>query len=274
MTNTRVALLQLRTPNTQAAALEQVTPLIRKAAAGGAKLVMTPEGSNILLRDRDKLLAALVEAEDDPFVQGVQRLAVEFKVPVLIGSALVRRKEGGFANRSLMIGADGAVQARYDKIHMFDVDLPTGEKHRESTIYAAGDRAATVQTPFGLLGLTICYDMRFPALYRALAKAGAMAIAVPAAFTRPTGEAHWEILLRARAIETGSYILAPAQGGQHVDGRATWGHSMVVGPWGEVVAAFDHDKPGVLFAEIDPETAAKARAAIPVLSNARSFAEP
>jgi predicted amidohydrolase len=270
----RIALLQLRTPNTQAASLEQVTPLIRKAATGGAKLILTPEGSNILLRDRDKLLAALVEAEDDPFVQGVQRLAAEFKVAVLIGSALVRRKEGGFANRSLMIGADGTVQARYDKIHMFDVDLPSGEKHRESTVYAPGDRAVLAQTAFGLLGLTICYDLRFPSLYRALAKAGAVAMSVPSAFTRTTGEAHWEVLLRARAIETGSFVLAPAQGGQHVDGRGTWGRSMVVGPWGEVVAAFDHDKPGVLFADIDPEAATTARAAIPSLANARGFAEP
>ena len=270
----RVALLQLRTPNTQAAALVQAAPLIRKAATGGAKLILTPEGSNILLRDRDKLVAALVEAEDDIFVQGVQRLAVEFKVPVLIGSVLVRRKEGGFANRSLLIGADGAVQARYDKIHMFDVDLPTGEKHRESTIYVPGDRAVVAQTPIGLMGLTICYDLRFPLLYRALVKAGAVAISVPAAFTRPTGEAHWEVLLRARAIETGSYVLAPAQGGQHVDGRGTWGRSMVVGPWGEIVAAFDHDKPGVLFAEIDADAAAKARAAIPALANSRGFAEP
>jgi predicted amidohydrolase len=270
---TRVGLVQLRTPNTQAAAFEQAAPLIRKAAAGGAKLILTPEGSNILLRDREKLLRVLVEAEDDPFVRGVQTLAAELSTPVLIGSALVRRKEGGFANRTLLVGPDGAIQARYDKIHMFDVDLP-GERHRESDIYNPGDRAVVAQTPIGLLGLTICYDLRFPALFRALAKAGAVAMAVPAAFTRPTGEAHWEILLRARAIETGSYVLAPAQGGQHVDGRGTWGRSMVVGPWGEMVAAFDHDRPGVLFAEIDPKAVAQARAAVPALANTRVFAAP
>jgi predicted amidohydrolase len=173
-----------------------------------------------------------------------------------------------------MIDATGAITASYDKIHMFDVDLPTGERHRESAAYTPGERAVLAHAPFGPLGLTICYDVRFPELYRRLARAGAVAIAVPAAFTRPTGEAHWEILLRARAIETGSYVLAAAQGGTHEDGRATWGRSMVVGPWGQVLAALDHDEPGVLIADIDAGAAAAARAAIPNLANGRDYAGP
>jgi predicted amidohydrolase len=272
--STRIALVQLRTPDTHAGALAHAAPLIREAKAGGAELILTPEGSNILQRDRDTLLPQLVETEEDPFVLGVQALAAELSTPILIGSAIVRRPEGGFANRALMVGADGHIKGRYDKIHMFDVDLPTGEKHRESAVYVPGDHAAVTQTPFGLMGITICYDVRFPALYRAEAKAGAVAIAVPAAFTCPTGEAHWEVLLRARAIETGSYVLAPAQGGVHADGRGTWGHSVAIGPWGEILGKLDHDEPGVLFAEIDPEQVAKARAAVPALANARGFSEP
>jgi deaminated glutathione amidase len=162
----------------------------------------------------------------------------------------------------------------YDKIHMFDVDLPTGERHRESALYRPGERAVVVDTPFGRLGLTVCYDLRFAALHRALARAGAELIAVPAAFTVPTGEAHWEVLLRARAIETGSWVLAPAQGGRHADGRATWGRSTVVDPWGAVVARLDHDQPGVLLADLDLAAVGKARAAIPALANAREFAGP
>ena len=174
----------------------------------------------------------------------------------------------------MLVGPDGVVVATYDKLHMFDVDLPTGETARESAVYTPGDRAVAAQTPFGPLGLTICYDMRFPAVYRALASAGVKVITVPAAFTRPTGEAHWEILLRARAIETGSFILAAAQGGFHEDGRGTWGHSIAIGPWGEVLGRLDHDEPGVLLVDIDPELADKARAAIPALRNAREFTGP
>lgn len=270
----RAALVQLRTPASHAAALAQAEPLVRQAAAEGAQLIVTPEGTNILQRDRSQLLPQLTSVENDPVVQGLRGLAAELKVWLDIGSALVKRPDGQAANRQLLIDANGEIAASYDKLHMFDVDLPTGETARESEVYTPGQTAEIVDTPFGRLGLTICYDMRFPALYRALAMAGAKVITVPAAFTRPTGEAHWEILLRARAIETGSFILAAAQGGFHEDGRGTWGHSIAVAPWGEVIAHLDHDEPGVAIAEIDLDRADKARAAIPVLKNARPFKGP
>lgn len=270
----RIALLQTRTPDTQAAAWAALEPLVREAAAGGARLIAMPEGSNLLQRDRERMQAVLAPAEDDAVVTGLKALARELGVEVLIGSALVRRPDGGAANRSILIRADGSVAATYDKIHMFDVDLPTGETARESRLYTPGAEAVVVDTAVGRLGLSVCYDLRFPGLYRALSRAGAEVLSVPAAFTCPTGEAHWEILLRARAIECGAYVIAPAQGGTHADGRGTWGRSMVVGPWGEVVAKLDHDEPAVLFAEIDRDAVAKARAAIPALANERSFTGP
>ena len=270
----RVALIQLRTPATLAEALAHVSPLVRQAADQGARFIATPEATNILQRDRARLVAELTTLEADPVVAGLRTLAAELGVEVLVGSALVRREDGRYANRSVLIGADGAVRATYDKIHMFDVDLPTGERHRESAVYAPGEQAVAADAAFGVLGLTICYDLRFPGLFQALARAGAVAIAVPAAFTRPTGEAHWETLMRARAIETGAYVLAPAQGGTHADGRATWGRSMVVAPWGDVLATLDHDEPGVLVADLDPAKVLAARAAIPALANARDYAPP
>ena len=178
------------------------------------------------------------------------------------------------ANRSLLIDDGGAVSATYDKMHVYDVDLPTGERWRESASVRPGEQAVVAQTPWGGLGLTICYDIRFPQLHRALAKAGAAMIAVPAAFTVPTGEAHWEVLLRARAIETGAWILAPAQAGEHEDGRKTWGRSTVVAPWGEVVARLDNDEPGVLFATLDFDAVDTARNAVPQLTHDRDFALP
>ena len=274
MTILKAALVQLRTPATQAGALAQVEPLVRQAAAGGAQLIATPEATNILQRDKAKLFEAVRPLDEDACVTGLRALARELGVWILIGSALVRREDGQLANRSTLVGADGAIKATYDKIHMFDVDLPTGERHRESALYTPGERAAVAQTPWGKLGLSVCYDVRFPQLYRALAKAGAEVITVPAAFTRPTGEAHWEILLRARAIETGAFVLAPAQGGLHEDGRGTWGRSIIIGPWGEILAKAEDDEPGVIVAELDLDAVAKARAAIPALVNDRAFAEP
>ena len=270
----RVGLVQLRTPATLVEALAHVAPLVRQAADRGARFLATPEATNILERSRPRLAAEIRSLDDDPVVQGLRALAAELDVELLIGSALVRRDDGGFANRSVLIGPSGEIQATYDKIHMFDVDLPTGERHRESALYTPGDRAVMADTAFGPLGMTICYDVRFPALYRALAEAGAVVIATPAAFTRPTGEPHWETLLRARAIENGAYVLAPAQGGLHADGRATWGRSLVVAPWGDVVAKLDHDDPGVLIAELDLPKVAAARDAIPVLRNGRAFVRP
>ena len=270
----RVALIQTRTPATQAEAIAELEPMVREAAAGGARLIATPEGSNLLQRDRAKLQSVLASPEDDALVRRMRELSVELKVEILIGSALVRRPDGQAANRSILIRSDGSVAATYDKIHMFDVDLPTGETARESHLYTPGAEAVVVDAEAGRIGLTICYDVRFPSLFRALSRAGAEIITVPAAFTRPTGEAHWEILLRARAIECGCYILAPAQGGFHADGRGTYGHTLVVGPWGEIVAKVDHDEPGVLLADLDLAAVAKARNAIPALKNERTFTGP
>ena len=274
MTEVAVALIQCRTPATQAAALAHVAPMVRAAAAGGARLIATPEATNILERDRAKLFDRLAFAEDDVCVQGLIALAAELKVWLLIGSALVKRPDGGAANRAMLVSPEGAVVATYDKIHMFDVDLPTGERVRESEAYTPGDASVVAATPVGKLGLTICYDVRFPYLHRTLAQAGAEIITVPAAFTRPTGEAHWEILLRARAIETGAFVIAPAQGGRHEDGRGTWGRSLLIGPWGEVRASSTDDEPGVIAATIDLAEVAKARAAIPALKNERAFSPP
>ena len=274
MTTLKAALIQLRTPVTQAAALAQAEPLVRQAASAGAGLIATPEATNILQRDRSKLFDAVRPLEEDECVLGLRALARELGVWILIGSALVRREDGQLANRSALVDDEGQVAATYDKIHMFDVDLPTGERHRESALYTPGEQATAVQTPWGKIGMSVCYDVRFPQLYRALAKAGAEMIHVPAAFTRPTGEAHWEILLRARAIETGAFVLAPAQGGFHEDGRGTWGRSIIIGPWGEILAKAEDDEPGVVIAELDLDAVAKARAAIPALANDRAFAQP
>jgi predicted amidohydrolase len=270
----RVGLIQTRTPASHAAALAHVEPLVREAAAQGATFIATPEGVNILQKDKAALLPVLTLLEDDPVVQGLRTLAKELAVTILAGSALVKRPDGKAANRAALIGPDGEIAAFYDKLHMFDVDLPTGETARESETYEPGDRAVAARAGELKLGLTICYDVRFPALYRALAQAGAEVIVTPAAFTRPTGEAHWETLLRARAIETGSFVLAPAQGGFHEDGRGTWGRSLAIGPWGEVLGKLDHDEPGVLVVDLDLAAVAKARAAIPALPNARAFAAP
>jgi len=270
----RIALLQLRTPATQAAALAHIEPLVREAAAAGAQLIATPEATNILQRNRAMLMPALRSAEDDVVVAGLCGLARELGVWVLIGSVLVRREDGKAVNRSLLVAPDGAVTASYDKIHMFDVDLPTGERIRESSAYEPGDRLVIAEAAGARLGLTICYDLRFPAVFQALGRAGAEVVPIPSAFTAPTGEAHWEVLLRARAIEIGAFVLAPAQGGVHEDGRRTYGHSMVVGPWGEVLAHLPGDAPGVLLADLDLAAVGKARAAIPALANARAFVGP
>jgi len=270
----KVGLIQTRTPATPEAALAHVLPLVREAAAAGAQLIVTPEGTNVLQKDGAKLEPLLRPLDEDVVVSALRGIAREFSISIVVGSALVRREDGRAANREVVIAADGAIAATYDKLHMFDVDLPNGERVRESATYAPGERAVTAKAGEANLGLTICYDLRFPALYRALALAGAEVMTIPAAFTRSTGEAHWEVLLRARAIETGSFVLAPAQGGRHEDGRGTWGRSMVIGPWGEVIAALDHDEPAVLLADIDLGASAKARAAIPALANARSFSGP
>jgi len=270
----KVAVVQLRTPAIQSAALAHAEPLVRKAAASGATLILTPECSNILQRDRAKLFPALATVEDDSFVRGLRAVAAELGIWLIIGSALVRGEGARAANRELVVSPSGAITATYDKLHMFDVDLPTGERSRESEAYEAGTEAVVTDAAGVKLGLTICYDVRFPGLHRALALAGAEVLTIPAAFTRPTGAAHWEILLRARAIETGSFVLAAAQGGVHEDGRGTWGRSMIVAPWGEVLAAAPDDEPCVVTAEIDLADVEQARRAIPALTNARAFTGP
>lgn len=270
----RAGLVQLRTPSDQRAAFEHAEPLIRQAALEGAQLVLTPEGSNLLQRDREKLARLLRPPAEDAFVGAACKLAKELDIHLLLGSVLVIGEHGRPANRSLLIDGRGDIICSYDKMHMFDVDLPGGESARESATYRPGERAVAADMPAARLGLTICYDLRFPALYRALAMAGAQVMTVPAAFTRQTGAAHWHVLLRARAIETGSFVLAPAQGGWHEDGRGTYGHSLAVGPWGEVLGELDHDEPGVLIVDFDLEAVTRARVAIPALNNARPFSGP
>lgn len=272
-----IALIQTRTPASPAAALAHVEPLIREAAASGARLILTPEATNFLIRDPAARAAVLTDQDGDAVVIGLRALAQELGVWLLIGSAIVQSGHQGddrAANRSLLIDDAGAVVATYDKLHVYDVDLPTGERWRESAAIRPGDAAVVADTPWARLGLTICYDIRFPQLYRALAGAGAGMISVPAAFTVPTGEAHWETLLRARAIETGCWVLAPAQAGLHEDGRRTWGRSTVVGPWGEVVARLDHDEPGILLSTLDFDAVTNARNAVPQLTHDRKFAGP
>ncbi|MBX9617109.1 MAG: carbon-nitrogen hydrolase family protein [Caulobacteraceae bacterium] len=272
-----IALIQTRTPATAAAALAHIEPMIREAAAAGAKLILTPEGSNLLEQRRDRRAAAITDEDQDEAVLGLRRLAAELGVWLLIGSAIVHSGHTGddrAANRALLVDPGGGIMARYDKLHVFDVDLPNGETYRESATIRPGDAAVVADTPWGRLGLSVCYDIRFPHLFRQLARAGAVMIAVPAAFTVSTGEAHWETLLRARAIETGAFILAPAQGGTHEDGRRTWGRSTVVSPWGEVIARLDHDAPGILHATLDLSAVETARAAVPALRHDRTFAAP
>lgn len=273
----RVGLVQARSPATPAAALDHLAPLVREAAAAGARFVLTPEASNMMQRRRDARDAHLTDEAKDPVVTGLAALAAELGIWLLIGSAMVRTgrdDDDRAANRSLLIDPSGQTVARYDKLHVFDVDLPDGESYRESASVRPGEAAVVADTPFGRLGLSICYDLRFPQLFRTLARAGADIITVPAAFTVPTGRAHWETLLRARAIETGAFVLAPAQGGAHEDGRATWGHSLVIDPWGEVVARRDDDATGVLMADLDMSAVGRARAAIPSLSHDRDFQPP
>ena len=266
----KVGLIQTRTPATHAAALAHVLPLVKDAAAQGARLVLTPEGTNILQKNREQLLPQLTSLADDPVVNGLRDAARELSVWIDVGSVLVRREDGKAANRQVLVRPDGTVAATYDKLHMFDATLPDGRTIREGSLYEAGSRAVVVESDWGRLGLTICYDLRFPQLFRALAQAGAKLIFVPAAFTRPTGKMHWHALLRARAIENGCYIVAPATCGTSPDSHATFGHSMVVDPFGAIVMEAGDD-PGVFLAEIDLDKVDLARSRIPSLTHDRKF---
>jgi predicted amidohydrolase len=250
--------------------LGTATGLIEEAKRGGATYVLTPEMTNIMEIDRERLFATIVPEEQDSTLAAFQALARKLGLYVHVGSLAIKVSPDKAANRSFLIDPKGDIVARYDKIHMFDVDLKGGESYRESRNFRAGDLAVAVDLPWGRLGLTICYDLRFPALYRALAEAGASFLTIPSAFTRQTGEAHWHVLTRARAIETGSFVFAAAQGGRHENGRETYGHSVVVDPWGRILAEGDTE-PGVVFADVDPAEVAAARARIPSLQHGRRF---
>jgi deaminated glutathione amidase len=260
--------------------LQQVAELIRQARGAGADLIVTPEVSNFIESGRRRRDKARREA-DDPFLAGMRDLARETGAWILVGSLVIdpagepgaEAGEERLANRSFLIDAQGAIVARYDKIHMFDIDLPGGESYRESNAYRPGDRSVVAETPWGRLGMSVCYDVRFPHLYRALAQAGADFLAVPSVFTVPTGTAHWHVLLRARAIENGCFVFAPAQWGEHAGGRRSYGHSLIVDPWGEVMAD-GGEAPGITTAEIDPARIAKARGMVPSLRHDRGFTPP
>jgi len=266
----RVGLIQMRSGRTPQANQDAAATLIREAKTGGADYVQTPEMTNIMETSREKLFTTIVEEEKDPTLATFRELARTLGIYVHVGSLAVKVLADKAANRSFLIDRKGNIVARYDKIHMFDVDLTGGESYRESRSYRPGELAVVSDLPWGRLGLTICYDLRFPALYRALAEAGASYLAIPSAFTRQTGEAHWHVLMRARAIENGSFVFAAAQGGTHENGRETFGHSLVVDPWGRVLAE-GGTEPGVVFADIDPAEVTAARSRIPSLQHGRRF---
>lgn len=264
------AMVQMRTGLLPEPSLEQGIRLIRQAASQGADYVLTPEVSNMMQANRKALFEHLSKEEDDRSLKAYRALASELKIYLHIGSLALRASPERAVNRSFLIGPDGIVIASYDKIHMFDIDLPDGESYRESANYQPGETAVIADLPWGRIGLTICYDLRFPALYRALAESGAFFLAVPSAFTRKTGEAHWHTLLRARAIENGCFVFAAAQAGMHENKRETYGHSLIVAPWGEILAEGDSE-PGVFMAQIDPAKVDTARRAVPSLQHGRRF---
>jgi predicted amidohydrolase len=266
----RVGLVAMRSGLDPQANLAAALAGIDEARRGGADYVQTPEMTNILALKREQLFATIVAEEQDTTLATLREVARKLQMFVHIGSLAIKASAEKAVNRSFLIDRKGEVIARYDKIHMFDVDLANGESYRESNNYRPGELAVVADLPWGRLGLTVCYDLRFPALYRALAEAGASFLAVPSAFTKQTGEAHWHVLQRARAIENGCYVLAAAQGGKHENGRETFGHSLVVDPWGRIVAE-GGTEPGVVMAEIDPAVIAQARAKIPSLNHGRRF---
>jgi len=269
----RIALFQSCTGIDPAANAHALVAAIEEAASGGAAMLFTPEMSGLLDRDAQRAAANLHTEDDDPVLAACREAAGRAGLWLHLGSLAVRTNEQKLANRTFVIDPMGAVRARYDKIHLFDVDLPTGESWRESAVYRPGEGAVVVDgTPVGRLGLAICYDVRFPALFSRLAEAGAETVAVPAAFTVPTGRAHWEVLLRARAIETGAFVVAAAQSGRHADGRETYGHSLAVSPWGEVLLDLGEGT-GVGFADIELSRVEDVRRRIPSLSHRRPIAE-
>ena len=265
-----VGLVQMRSGLDPAANLDAATKLIGEAKAGGADYVLTPEMTNIMEVRRERLFASIVAEETDPSLAAFRQLARKLAIHLHVGSLAIKLPGERAANRSFLIDRDGEIVARYDKIHMFDVDLANGESYRESRTFRPGELAVAADLPWGRLGLTICYDLRFPALYRALAEGGSSMLAIPSAFTRQTGEAHWHVLVRARAIENGCFVFAAAQGGSHENGRETYGHSLVVDPWGRVLGEGGVE-PGIVLAEVDLAAVAAARGRVPSLQHGRRF---
>ena len=267
----KAAAVQMRSGVDPAKNAVDFEDLVRDAAGQGAQYVQTPEMTGALVRDKSELLAMVQPQERDPIAAVAKRLAADLGIFLHVGSTAVARPDGKVANRAFLFDPKGSLIATYDKIHMFDVDLDKGETWRESATYEPGAGAVVADLPFARLGFAVCYDLRFPQLFRAEALQGADVLTVPAAFTRQTGEAHWHVLIRARAIENGAAVIAAAQGGLHEDGRETFGHSMIVDPWGRILAEADHDEPAVVIAEIDTDKSADARRKIPNLKNARDF---
>jgi len=267
----KVGLVQMRSGLEPQDNLVALFAGIDEAKRGGVDYVQTPEMTNILALKRDQLFAKIVEEDRDPTLAAMRELARKLGIYIHVGSLAIKVSPEKAANRSFLIDRKGDIAARYDKIHMFDVDLAGGESYRESNNYRAGELAVIGDLPWGRLGLTVCYDLRFPALYRALAEAGASFLAIPSAFTRQTGEAHWHVLMRARAIENGCFVFAAAQGGLHENKRETFGHSLIIAPWGEVLAEGGVE-PGVFMAKIDPTLVETARKTIPSLQHGRRFA--
>lgn len=271
MSHFKAACVQMCSGKTVADNIAQAEDLIRQAASQGAQFVQTPEMTNVLVRSREELMERIVPESQDTTLACFKELARELGVWLHAGSLAILLEGGKVANRGFLINPHGEIAAKYDKIHMFDVDLPNGESWRESATYEPGQQTAVVELPWLKMGMAVCYDVRFPALFRMQAKAGAGLLTMPAAFTRQTGEAHWHVLQRARAIENGAFVVSSAQGGTHEDGRETYGHSVIIDPWGAVLAEVANDKPGIAVAEIDPELVAKARQRIPALVNERQF---
>lgn len=270
---TRIAIFQSNTGIDPAANARSLVAAIDEAASGGAEMLFTPEMSGLLDRDSERAKGNVRAAEDDQVLAACREAAARNGLWLHLGSLAVKSEDGKFANRGFVIDSEGEIRATYDKIHLFDVDLPTGESWRESNVYRGGSQAVVVDgTPVGKLGITICYDLRFPALFQRLTDAGAEVVAVPAAFTVPTGKAHWEILLRARAIEAGVFVVAAAQCGRHEDGRETYGHSLLVGPWGEIIADMGQTV-GLAFGDIDLAKIREVRSRVPAIHHRRPVGE-
>jgi deaminated glutathione amidase len=265
-----VGLIAMRSGRDPQTNLDAVLAAIDQAKGAGADYVLTPEMTNIMETKRDRLFANILPDESDPTLATLREVARKVGIFIHIGSLAIKASPEKAVNRSFLIDRQGDIVARYDKIHMFDVDLGEGEIYRESNTYRAGELAVVADLPWGRIGLTVCYDLRFPALYRALAEAGASFLAIPSAFTRVSGEAHWHVLQRARAIENGCFVFAAAQGGKHENGRETFGHSLIIDPWGRILAE-GGTEPGVVLAEIDPAEVVAARAKIPSLHHGRRF---